>query len=268
MTTELHVLRRGQGPEILFLHGIGASATAWEAQIERLSPHYACLAPDLPGYGQSRNAAVDDLYAIATALLPELGHEPAHVVGVSFGALVALALAHRHPERCRSLVLADATLGRATMPDAERQVWLSKRLMLAETLQQRSRERAREIVAPNASEEVIDAIAYHMRRARPEGYSRVARIIAATDATPWLSMIRQPALVLCGEHDTVTGKRVSEQLLSGLPCARWQGIADAGHAPHIEQPDLFANAVKGFLTSLPLTTATPCRPSTGPSPPS
>ena len=247
--TRLHVLRAGQGPTLLLLHGIGASATAWSAQMERLGGEFTCLAPDLPGYGDSPDPTGTGLGAIAADVADVLDGQPAHVLGVSFGALTALALARARPELVTSLVLADATLGRASSTLEERERWLRHREGLANDLATRSVERAGEIAGRNATPEVIQEIARHMRRARPSGYMAVARAIAKTDARPWLGGIGQPALLLCGEDDRVTGMGVSQTLLDQLPNAELVVIVGAGHAPHVEQPDRFAEAVRAFLQS-------------------
>ena len=89
----LHSLHEGHGPLLLLLHGIGSSATAWSKQIERLSSDFSCLAPDLPGYGASPDPAAPGLQAIVADIAALLADRPAHVVGVSFGALCALGQA-------------------------------------------------------------------------------------------------------------------------------------------------------------------------------
>jgi len=243
----LHVIREGRGPTLLLLHGIGSSATAWSKQIERLGADFTCLAPDLPGYGESPDAAGPGLDAIVAAVAEVLDGQPAHVLGVSFGALTALALARGQPGLVTSLVLADATLGRAHVPPEERQRWLRNREGLANDLATRSVERAGEIAGRHATAAVIEEIALHMRRARPSGYMAVARAIAETDARPWLGGIGQPTLLLCGEDDRVTGMDVSQTLRDQLPNASLVVIPGAGHAPHIEQADRFADAVREFL---------------------
>ncbi len=245
--SRLHAIRRGDGPTLLFLHGIGSSATAWSGQIERLSGEFTCLAPDLPGYGDSPDPVATGLDAIVVDIVDVLEERPAHVVGVSFGALTALALARARPHLVKSLVLADATLGKAGVPATERERWLSHREGLAGDLATRSVERAAQIAGPAATAAVVDEIAVHMRRARAAGYMNVARAIAETDARPWLSLLEQPALVLCGEDDRVTGIDVSRSLTQGLAGSTLVSIAGAGHAPHIEQPELFAQAVRKFL---------------------
>ncbi len=243
----LHVLRAGRGPTVLLLHGIGSSATAWSKQLQRLGSDFTCLAPDLPGYGNSPDPESATLDGIVAAVADVVRGVPAHVVGVSFGALAALALARSHPELVKSMVLSDATLGRATLPSDEREAWLRHREGLARELATRSVGRAAEIAARNAPAAVIEEIATHMRRARPTGYMTVARAIAQTDARPWLRHIAIPALVVCGEDDRVTGMSVSQALLDELPHATLMVIAGAGHAPHIEQPDNFAQAVRKFV---------------------
>ena len=245
--TRLHVLRRGQGPVLLLLHGIGSSATAWSGQMERLGGDFTCIAPDLPGYGDSPDPTGVGLDAIAGDVADVLNGQPAHVMGVSFGALTALALARARPNLVTTLILADATLGRASLPAEERQRWLAHRENLANDLVSRSVERAGEIAGPNAEPEVIQEIATHMRRARPVGYMTVARAIAETDARPWLDEIGQPTLLLCGEDDRVTGMNISKTLLERLPNANLAVVSGAGHAPHIEQPDRFAAMARDFL---------------------
>lgn len=256
----LHVFRQGQGAvPLLLLHGIGSSGTAWGAVATRLGARFVCLAPDLPGYGLSPNAAeasldafADEMAALLDAEDRSRGARPGGTVavGVSFGALLALALARRHPSRLRALVLADATLGRAAWPAPERAAWLAMRHDLAGSLTERAAERARELAAPAAPPAVIAELAAHMRRARPEGYRAVAAIIAATDAAPWLAEITQPALVLHGEHDRVTGEGPARLLAERLPRARLVRLGGVGHAPHVEAPVAFAAQIESFVAAL------------------
>jgi pimeloyl-ACP methyl ester carboxylesterase len=243
----LHVLREGRGPRLLLLHGIGSSATAWSKQMERLGGDYTCLAPDLPGYGESPDSTRPGLDGIVAQVADVLDGQPAHVLGVSFSALTALALARIEPDLVTSLILADATLGRAHLPLEERERWLRNRESLAKDLATRSVERAGEIAGRHATPAVVEEIALHMRRARPSGYMTVAKTIAETDARPWLRQIAQRTLLLCGEDDRVTGVDVSQILLDQLPNARLVLVAGAGHAPHIEQAERFAEAVREFL---------------------
>jgi aspartate dehydrogenase len=243
--------RSGDGSAVFLLHGIGSSATSWDRVAPLLAGH-RLIAPDFPGYGDSPDDPAMTLEGLTDRLAAAIDAEggSAHLVGVSFGALVALALARRSPERVRSLVLADATLGRGGFPAAERERWLAGRLAFAGDLIGGARERAREIAAPGAAETVIAEIAANMRRARPAGYCAVARIVAGTDALPWLSEIRVPALVLCGAADAVVGVPLAGTIAEALPDARYATIHAAGHAPHVEQPAAFAAATSAFIAAV------------------
>jgi 3-oxoadipate enol-lactonase len=64
---------------------------------------------------------------------------------------------------------------------------------------------------------------------------------------PWLETIAVPALVVCGEHDTVVGLALSQTIAARIPGARLVTIPGAGHAPNVERPDEFATAVREFV---------------------
>jgi aspartate dehydrogenase len=241
----LATIRGGTGPTVLLLHGIGSSATSWQRQFDRLASDYHLIAPDLRGYGDSADpTGPPSLDAVADDLAALLDGAPAHVVGVSFGALAALALARRHPHLVCSLVLSDTTLGRGGRPPAELATWVAGRYELAAELQ------TREIAGPEADAGVLTEIARNMRRARPAGYRFVTDIIAATDARPWLDALAQPVLVVCGEHDGVVGLALSEFMAERIPDARLATIAGAGHAPNLERADDFAMAVRAFIEGI------------------
>lgn len=99
-------------PAILFLHGNGACIEDLTVSglIEVLSPHYRCIVPDRPGYGHSsrpggRSYTPEDQAELMIGLLAALGVERPLVVGHSWGALIAMALALHPREPVRGAVL-------------------------------------------------------------------------------------------------------------------------------------------------------------------
>ncbi|MCF7200763.1 alpha/beta fold hydrolase [Pseudomonas oligotrophica] len=109
--TNLH--DQGQGFPLLLIHGSGPGVTAWanwRGIIPQLAQTRRVIAPDMLGFGYSERPA-DAQYsqqrwvAHAIGVLDALGIEHADIVGNSFGGGLALALAIRHPERVRRLVL-------------------------------------------------------------------------------------------------------------------------------------------------------------------
>ncbi|MGN4959814.1 alpha/beta fold hydrolase [Aeromonas veronii] len=93
----------GEGPLLLLLHGLGSSSLDWQAQIERFSEHYRVVALDLRGHGQSMQEGPFDVATLAADVVNWLDAqpEPAWVVGLSLGAMVALELALQLPYKCR-----------------------------------------------------------------------------------------------------------------------------------------------------------------------
>ena len=106
---ELWTERRGQGPDVLLIAGLGDPAEAWQPQLDGLSDRYLLTAFDNRGAGRTplpegrllATTMADD----AAALLRTLEVPSAHVAGFSMGSAIAQELALRHPELVRSLVL-------------------------------------------------------------------------------------------------------------------------------------------------------------------
>ncbi len=89
-------------PAIVFVHGVGQSGREWRRHMAELAGFH-CLAPDLPGFGRSNhlpppsNERITDLLAELIETRVPAGR--AHIVGISWGALLAMVLVQRHPDR-------------------------------------------------------------------------------------------------------------------------------------------------------------------------
>src|SRR6266508_2780821 len=89
-------------PCILFLHGLWLSSAMWQPQIERLAQDFHCLAPDLPEHGKSTDIGHLTLsntsHLLANLIRAHTPHGRAHIVGLSLGGAVALALLRAVPQ--------------------------------------------------------------------------------------------------------------------------------------------------------------------------
>lgn len=111
ITTNYHDV--GDGFPALFIHGSGPGVSAWanwRLVMPALSERLRLIAPDMAGFGFSERPAgikydLDTWVAQAIGLLDALELQQADVVGNSFGGALALAMAIRHPQRVRRLVL-------------------------------------------------------------------------------------------------------------------------------------------------------------------
>lgn len=253
MTTQtINVLDKGAGPAVLCLHGIGSSSTAFLPQVDELAGEMRFLAWDAPGYAGSADpqAPLDlDAYADAAAdVIRDRVDGPAHVLGISWGGVIAIRLALRHPDLVRSLIIADSSRGSgqsdeqaAAMRDRAAEL---ERVGVAEF----AASRGPRLVTPEAPAELVERVVATMRDGvRLPGYGYAAESMAATDLTAELGDVHTPTLVLCGDGDTVTGFPESQAIAGGIPDAVFVTVHGAGHLANQEAPEAFNAWLTAFV---------------------
>ena len=247
--------RAGSGPALVLLHGIGA--TAWRHQFDAFANDYTVIAWYAPGYGRSSDPGDDwvmaDYADVLASLCDALGIERTHVLGQSWGGMLAQVFYARHPERVRSLVLSATSLGGRAQPEEERLARLNVRLRELETMTPREMARARwpAVLSPDPAPAVRDEVIEMLAQIRPVGYRRAAIVASELDTRAILPTIAVPSLVIAGEHDAVIPPVVRTRLIAEIPDAQSVTIPDAGHFAFIEQPARYNAAVQAFLHGVP-----------------
>jgi pimeloyl-ACP methyl ester carboxylesterase len=193
---------------------------------------------------------VDAAAALVSGLVPDQG--PAHVVGVSWGGVIATRLALRHPGLVRSLVLADSTRGSGRTA-ATRAGMRSRPLALerdgARTF---AAQRGPKLVSPDAPGDLVDRVVATMAASiRLPGYGYAAESMAETAHDRLLPFLAVPVLIVVGRQDTVTGVKESSAIAAAVPGARFRIIENAGHLANQEQPDRFNAILEDFWKELP-----------------
>jgi pimeloyl-ACP methyl ester carboxylesterase len=247
--------RAGSGPELVLLHGIGG--TPWRHQFAALGDAYTVIAWHAPGYGRSSDQDGEWTmagYAEALAgFLDGLGIARAHLLGQSWGGVLAQEFYRTHAERVRSLILSDTTIGGdAARPDAMDR--LATRLRIAETMTaaEFARVRTPQLLAPDTPPEVAQEVEATMAgMVHPAGFRHAAIALAHADTRDVLPRIAVPTLVLCGERDPVTPPAVGTRLIGEIPGAQLTVIPGAGHLGVIEQPERYNATVRAFLDAVP-----------------
>ncbi|GAA3172307.1 MULTISPECIES: alpha/beta fold hydrolase [Streptomyces] len=242
--TGLHIEETGtDGPALLCLHGIGSSAAAFAPQFASLGAHLRLLAWDAPGYGASADPegplGLDGYADTAAALIRERGG-PAHVLGVSWGGVIALRLAARHPDLVASLIVASSSPGSGT--DPRKAAAMRARAAELDALGPRAfaERRGPRLVSGAAPEALVRRVTDTMAAAvRLPGYGHAAEAMAATDLRGELPAITAPALVLSGDLDRVTGPEASQLLAGALPRSASVIVKGAGHLANQERPEAF-----------------------------
>ena len=252
----------GEGPLLLFGHGLLASRAMFDAQMRALSDRFRCVSIDWPGHGESgwreQGFSFYDLAEDAAALIGELGAERAVLAGLSQGGMIFMRLALTRPEHVEALILMDTSAApepAETKPQYEQ---------LAEILRDGSEEQRRQIVPlvqnvlygqtwlrrePGAAEHEAEVILGHP----PEGVYLAWRAVAdRDDITARLGEIAAPTLVICGAEDVATPPDRARELQSGIPGSELAWIPEAGHHSPIENPAVGTEARAMFLERLGL----------------
>jgi pimeloyl-ACP methyl ester carboxylesterase len=247
-------LRAGSGPPLVCLHGIGSSARSWGFQLQDLSDELSVIAWDTPGYGGSSDPPADELsmrdYAnYLVGFLDALDLPRVHLMGLSWGGILALECYARAPERVRSLVLADTLLGYGMVPAEERERLLRERLAPLEQLGPAgmAEQRAPRLLTADAPAELLAEVRSIMAQVHPAGYRLAAIAMGNADVSAVLPRVAVPTLLLWGQHDQVTPLDTAEVFKQAIPGARFIMIPRAGHVSNQEQPELYNAIVRGFL---------------------
>jgi pimeloyl-ACP methyl ester carboxylesterase len=245
----------GDGPAVVFIGGGGSlDRRMWEEQAAALSHRYCCVRYDIRGIGGSSRADApfshsEDLHA----LLAQLGLEPAFIVGLSFGAGIAIDLALDHPDDVKGLILVGPGLsnekdenvkpaleaagfartnGMAAL--AEAMVNLPAVLASAPAA---VRERVKALYVDNA--DVFESDFAMIRHWQPTSPPAAGR----------LSSIDRPTLLVVGDHDTADVRSTVEKLAGAINDSTLVVIENTGHLVNLDAPDAFTSAVVEFIAS-------------------
>ena len=250
--------RVGTGAPIVFLHAFPMMNEMWESQCLALQTEYSVLAPNARGFGEtsvfesppSLGQMARDLNDFLDALNIA---EPIILCGLSMGGYTALAFAQKYSHRLRALILCDT---RAEADDEETKAKREINIQLA-----------REKGSGSLAEKMIAVLLGETtRKENPELVNRVVEwgsaqqpstLVAALealrdrpDATPWLSEIRVPTLLIFGGEDALAPPFVMETLQNGIANSRLEIIPRAGHLSSLEQGKKFNAVLLEFLKSL------------------
>ncbi|NUT00537.1 MAG: alpha/beta fold hydrolase [Sphingomonas sp.] len=232
---------------ILFLHGVGSDKSVWRLQLEHFGPARRALAFDYPGYGESefREGATRDDYAAAVlAAMDALGIQRAHVCGLSLGGVVGIAMHAAAPDRCASLIIADSF---AIHPQG--QAIYNRSIAASHDMRGLAEARVGALLASESAalrSEVIDA----MSRIDSAAYRIGAEAVWLADQRERASAIRIPALMICGDEDSITPPALSEELVALIPGSRLEVIAGASHLANLDKPAEFNRAIDDFLAAV------------------
>lgn len=255
-----YVRRAGSGEPALLLHGLGASSYSWRDAFDYLADRYEVFAPDFPGHGRSAQPAGFD-YSIGglsrwtEAFLETMGLPRARFVGNSLGGVVTLWTAMESPERVSRMAL----LGVPAYPENRPPVlwplgWpLLGRVYEAALCAPLLRAVARTVFVDPATvtDELVEEYSLALKTAGGRrALAEVVRRAIPPDAAARMARyreLRQPALVLVGEHDRMVRESGARRLAADLGAARLDIVPGVGHVPHEDDAARVMPRVRAFL---------------------
>jgi len=245
----------GDGPPIVFVHGLGATSNVWHGQRTTFSKNYRVITYDRSGSGRSQRGpesySIDFWTDELAGLLDHLAVPSAVVVGHSLGSMVAQRFAGTHPDRTRALILAG---GEAVLGPEEKKAMT---------------ERARTIEAHGldavADAWLTTALSPATREANPALAGLAREMFLTNDAKTYalhcLALrdgdvrsdhrnIACPTLLTVGDQDLVTPLSWQRQIAAGIANSQIRIIPNTAHMTMLETPSVFNSAVMDFLANL------------------
>lgn len=215
---------------------------------------YRLILVDLPGHGRSAlpraRLTVDNIAAEVDALLAHLGEGPVHVVGLSLGGCVGLALALRAPARVRSLTLVNA-FARLRPADAAARLRMALRgvLLAAAPMRAVGALVARTVFPRPEQDALRRAAAASVARTSRRAYVSAVAALACFDVRASLERVRCPTMVVAGTDDHTVAIEAKDALVRAISGARWVVVPDSGHVTNADQPAAFNAILKEFLAA-------------------
>jgi pimeloyl-ACP methyl ester carboxylesterase len=264
----VHLLSRGSGYPVLFIHGLPTSGSLWTGVIDKLLGRFTCLAVDLPGLGKSPNASygLKQLEMVADAieqLRIENKIEKWHLVGHDAGSAIAVHYAYRYPERVDRLAL----LSPAVFPELKpfhlfrvlRKPFIGELMApLVNTIFWKVA--MRHAVEPQANElcdsemKMSDVMAdFHAPFAGPWGGWRLmsvlrwgnpAEVLATMPAM--LPQLLMPTIIFQGSRDKAVPEDFAKRACALIPRSKVVTV-DSGHFIPLNNPDVVASELLHFF---------------------
>ena len=271
MNDSTHLFFKSTGTEnaqtIVFLHGGGAAGWMWRKQVEALSNRYHCLVPDLPEQGQSVNSgafSMEKAADLVAELISNQAHEAkAHLVGLSEGAQVAVAMLSRHPEVIDRAMISSAILH--PLPGMQFYtpglIRASHRWFVEPLKNNNWWIKLNMQYAAGIPDDYFDDFKRSFQSTTEDGFTHMMLANLHFRLPAGLEQFQNPVLVVTGSKEYKQMKESARDLLNVLPNAHGV-VVDLGKNATLAQehnwaltaPELFSKTIMAFIEDKPLPT--------------
>jgi len=249
------------GDPLVLVHGSWGDHQNWASVVPSLSRWFRVLAYDRRGHSRSERPAgqgsVRDDVTDLIALLEELRHAPAHVVGNSFGASIVLRVAAARPELFRRLIvhepplfglLKDEPKAREALAAVQERMSAVASLLTAGDWTGGARQFVETIAfGPGAWPELPEELRETFVFNAPTWLDEVHDPAALEIDLSGLRGFAAPALLTIGDQSAPFFPLVVDRIAAVMPQATLRTFAGAGHVPHLSHPEEYVRVVTEFV---------------------
>ncbi len=249
----------GDGPAIIFLHGVGSGKEGFEHQIQPVvSNGWRFISIDAPGYGDTPlpdEPGFQPHVDAVLGVLDQLKIKSAVLCGHSLGGMSAQELVANAPDRVTGLILS-ATSPAFGRPDGDFQKkFLQDRFAPFDkgmTMPEFAQMFAPKLVGPNPAPGAVEEIISVMKSVSVETYRCAMHTITTFDRRDNLSKIQVPTLLIAGELDTNSPAPMMQKMATRINNADFVELPQTGHMAPIENPDGFNRHLVQFIKRVSL----------------
>jgi pimeloyl-ACP methyl ester carboxylesterase len=245
----------GDGPVIVFSHGLLMDGSMFAPQVEALRGQWRCITWDERGHGQTADPTVCEPFTYydsandLAALMAHLGVQKAVLAGMSQGGYLSLRCALTHPELVRALVLIDT---QALQEDATKMT--GHAALIQEWVERGLSDEVAGIVAHiilgDGWEGTPDWQTKWRRATVPNLLQCFTTLGSRDDISEKIRAITAPALVIHGTLDHAIDLDRAQAMADALPNARMVTVPGGGHAANLTHPEPVNAAIRKFLADL------------------
>jgi len=252
--TRLVYVERGEasGTPVVLLHGYTDSMRSYDRVLPHLPRSLRVFAVTQRGHGASdkpEGSYASDVFARdVAAFMDAVGLERAVIVGHSMGSTVAMRFAVDYPQRTQALVLEGAFVPRAA--NAELTTFLAEVSALTDPIDPAFvRGFQQSTLAQPVPAEFFEMVVDESLKVPASVWKAALEPYRTADFASALTKIRVPTLLVWGDRDAFTGRAEQDSLTQLLAGSRLAIYAGAGHSPHWEEPQRFADEIATFVAT-------------------
>lgn len=255
----------GTDPDVVLLHGGQLNAHTWDGML--LHAGLPAMAYDLPGHGHSRRLAPDSytVTGIADIMVGRIHADcsrPVTLVGHSFGALIAIAIAALQPGLIERLILLDATPhGVGTADDDPEVVLVGTFDDLVDSVHQRAPQRSRKALARGVRLNARERADGRWEWCWDPAFKATSSRRQSEREALWsqLRKVATPTTLVRGEHSEKVTPDMVVEFCAAAPQTVTMVAPDAGHNLHTDAPAWTAELLRSMIARGPAPTHRPIR---------